>query len=666
MRIIYDRDKLQNFDFSIGKEWLEINNLGAYACSTLYGLNSQCYHGLLAVSSGSLNDRLILLSKFEDSVFIEHHIYEISANQYTGAIYPDGYKYLRQVSFDPFPRFTYIVNQQRLEKTLFLLHDQNTLVMRYVNKNQGPALQLILKPIIAYRKTTELSHQLPFINTDSYLEENMVRFLPKAEMPALNIFYLKGKFTPAPLWYFNYKYFPGYIENVPPTPPPVEDLLNPGFFSCTLETYEALDLFISVERLTNLDYEDLYRREKEFRNRRPKIFTGGSEFMADLTEKLRTSIIPSGVQPDLILPSYHHYQISTRDMLLSLPGLTLLQDDQNVIKRIIARFLNNLADGLLPFQYPFGGSGSNDPYADNSLLLINFLYFFYGLNKDNAYLEQTILNSCLSIIEAFKTGTRHNIYADKDDLIFCGDQETTTSWIPLRNQAGQVLRYGKLLEINALWYNALRIMEFFYKELGKKRMAKRFNRMAVNCRTSFLIYFWDKDHVRFYDLVRENYTDRSFRINQLFLIALPFPIVDTKNGANVLQQVETELLTPYGLRSLSPRDEEYTGKLEYRISRKNSAFYRGAVWPWTVGLYVDAVLRFRGRDAATVDRLREYVNGFAELFYDRAIGYIPEICEGDEPHRSNGTLAHSLNLIELLRALYTLENVQIKKTAKVK
>ena len=179
-------------------------------------------------------------------------------------------------------------------------------------------------------------------------------------------------------------------------------------------------------------------------------------------------------------------------------------------------------------------------------------------------------------------------------------------------------------------------------------------------------YFWDEDHNRYYDLIRENYTDHSFRVNQLFLIALPFPIVDMKNGSAVLQQIETELLTPYGLRSLSCREEGYAGKLDFKITRKNPPYYRGAVWPWTVGLYVDAVLRFRGKDGDTVDRLREYVHKFTELFYKRGVGYISEICEGDEPYRSNGTLAYNLNLIELLRALYTLENVKAKRTIKVK
>ena len=666
MRIEYDREQLQNFDFSINKEWLEVNNLGAFACSTLYGLNSQCYHGLLAIPSGSFNDRLILLSKFEESVFIDHYIYEISANQYAGVVFPDGYKYLRQVSINPFPRFTYIINNQRLEKTLFLLHDQNTLVLRYANKNQGAALQLILKPIIAFRKTNELSHQLPYINTDSYLEENMVRFLPKAEMPALNVFYLKGKFTPAPLWYFNYKYLPGYTENTAEGQSPTEDLLNPGFFSCTLEAYETLDLFISTERLSNFDYEELYRREKEFRSSRLKVFGHESDFCLDLVEKVRGSIIDSKKQPDLILPAYHHYPVSTREMLFSLPGLTLLLDNQNKIRQIIEQFLNQLTEGLLPFRYPFESRGSDDRYADNSLLFINFLFFFYGLDRDNSYLEQVLLNPCLSIIHAYETGTRHNIYSDKDHLIFSGDQETATSWIPLRNQEGQVLRYGKMLEINALWYNALRIMEHFCKELGKKRLAKRFSRMAINCRNSFLIYFWDDQQKRYYDLIRENFCDRSFRINQLILIALPFPVVDSKNGNMVLQQIEAELLTPYGLRTLSVRDEAYAGKLETKVTKKNPPYYRGAVWPWTVGLYVDAVLRYRGKEAETVEMLREYLNRFSELFYKQGAGYIPEICEGDEPHRTSGTLAYNLNLVELLRAFYTLENVKTKKPPKSK
>jgi predicted glycogen debranching enzyme len=666
MKVQFDHQQLQNFDFGVNKEWIEVNNRGAFACSTLYGLNNQCYHGLLAVAVGPPNERIILLSKFEESVFIDHHVHEISANQYAGGVYPEGYKYLHRVSMDPFPRFTYMINQQRLEKTIFLVHDQNTLVLRYANKNQGPPLQMILKPIFAYRKTTELSQQLPYINTDSYLEENMVRFAPKSEMPALNIYYFKGKYTPAPLWYYNYRYLPGYIENLPAGKQPIEDLLNPGFFSCTLEAYETLDLFISVDRLTNIDYEELFRREKDYRRNVPSIFLNGSAFAADLAEKLRTGVVSSKDQPDLILPCYHHYQIFTREMLFSLPGLTLLLDDRDKIKYTIERCLNSLRDGLLPFKYPFVETLVDDRCADCSLLFINFLYFFYHLLKDKSYLQEVLLNPCLSIIEAYRSGTRHNIYCDKDNLVFSGDQETAVSWIPLRNQEGKVVRYGKLLEINALWYNALKIIEYFCRELKKRRSMKKFNRLALNCRTSFLIYFWDETNKRFYDLVRENYSDPSFRINQLFLLALPFPILEMKSGHSVLQQIEAELLTPYGLRSLSPRGEEYTGKLEFMTDKKNPPYYRGAVWPWTVGLYVDAVLRFRGKDAETVNSLLQYVDGFSELFYNRGLGYISEICEGEEPYRANGSLVYNLNLVELLRSIYTLESVKVKKTHKGK
>jgi len=666
MKNIYEGEQLQNFDLTIEKEWIEVNNLGAYSCSTLYGLNSRCYHGLLAVPVESMNERVVLLSKFEESVFINNHIYEISTNRYAGGIYPDGFKYLHRVSMDPFPRFTYLIGDRRIEKTLFLLHDQNTLLVRYGCKNQGPPLRLILKPIIAYRKTTELSHQVPYINADSYLEEKMVRFAPKPEIPALNIYYLKGKYTPAPLWYYNYKYQPGCVENLAEGQQPVEDLFNPGFFSCTLEPYETLDLFITSERMTRFDYEELYRREKDFRRQKPIAFDLVSSFTADLAEKIQINVIPSKKLRTLILPAYHNYQLLTWEMLIALPGLTLVLDDRDEIKHTIEQCLANLADGLLPLKYPFGGEDISDRSAMNGLLFINFLYYFYHQVTDTSYLQLLLFEPCLSIINAYSEGTRYNIYQDEDHLVFSGDQEVSTSWIPLRSHEGRVLRYGKLLEVNALWYNALRIMEFFCKELKKTRLAKRFNRLAVNCRTSFLIYFWDDNLKRFYDQIRENYTDPSFRINQIFLIALPFSIVDTKTGQSVLHQIEDELLTPYGLRSLSYREQGYIGKPGYHIDKKNPQYYLGSVWPWTVGMYVDAVLRYKGKEAETTKTLQKHLNHFSELFYDHGIGYISEICEGDEPHHPNGTLVYNLNLIELLRAYYTLEKATAKKSNKIK
>jgi predicted glycogen debranching enzyme len=661
MKLSFEGDRLQDFNFGATKEWIEVNNLGAYCCSTLYGMNSRSYHGLLAVPVESMNERVILLSKFEESIFIDQHIYEISTNQYAGGIYPDGYKYLSGVSMDPFPRFTFLIGNRRIEKTLFLLHDQNILVIRYACKNQGPPIRIILKPIIAYRKTTELSHQVPYINTDSYLEEKMVRFAPKAEIPALNIYYLKGEYTPAPLWYYNYKYQPGYVENLGEGQQPVEDLFNPGFFSCTLEPYDTFDLFISPERMKKFDFESSYRREKDFRRYVPVPFNTPTSFISDLSERIRINIIPSKKQRTLILPAYHTYPVLTWEILMALPGLSLVLGDRDEIMHTIGQCLANLADGLLPLKYPFGGEDISDRSAMNALLFINFLYYYYRQMKDISYLQSALFEPCLSIIDAYSEGTRYNIYQDEDHLIFSGDQESSTSWIPLRSHEGRVLRYGKLLEINALWYNALRIMEYFGKELKKNRLTKRFNRMAVNCRTSFLIYFWDENRKRFYDMIRENFNDLSFRVNQIFLIALPYPIVDTRTGQSVLQQIEDELVTPCGLRSLSYRDAGYIGTLKHPTDKKNPPYYLGAVWPWTVGMYVDAVLHYRGKETETTDTLREYLNHFSTLFYDHGNGYISEIFAGDSPHYPNGTLVYNLNLIELLRAYYMLDKTSTKK-----
>ena len=246
MKIFFEKDVCSNLDLSLKKEWLEANQLGSYACSTIYGLNYRRYHGLFAVPVKNGTGHVLLLSKFEESVFIGSQVFELSANRFKGGIHPDGYRYLQRFALDPFPKFTYLIDGRRLEKTLFLLHDSNTLIIRYTNKNQGPPLKLILKPILASRDVSGLTHENNKINTDSYSDNRVVKMSPRPDMPELSIYYLKGDYTRAPLWYYGFMYS-GSAEESGHNEGETEDLFNTGFFTCTLDTYESMDLYITTD-----------------------------------------------------------------------------------------------------------------------------------------------------------------------------------------------------------------------------------------------------------------------------------------------------------------------------------------------------------------------------------------------------------------------------------
>ena len=659
MKLIINKQVCSQYNLGIHKEWFESNQLGTYSASTIYGLNSHPYHGLFVIPLTELNKHTVILSKFEESIFVGTRVYEISTNQFKGGIHPHGYRYLEEFRVDPFPKFIFRIEHRRIEKTVFLLHDKNILLVRYANKNHGIPVKLIIKPIIAGRKTDELTKEIAEIITESYSDGRVVKIAPKPNVPELKIYHSKGEFFQAPLWYHDFKYITDYEEQNG-SENKTEDLFNPGFLTCTLDAYESCDLFLSIDDINNFDYEAYFRKEKEYRRKISSKIRSFSAFSKDIYEAVRSFRISNQGKFPLQLINYPDFKMTSREMLLLLPGLLLVEGNINKIKKVIDYFSLNLNDGLFPEDYPAQKSSPPASSADVGLLFINFAYHFIKYTGDDDYLEHVLLPMCKSIIDAYNKGTHSNIYKDKDHLVYVGNKDVDTSWIRLKDSKGQVLRYGKLLEINALWFNGLKIMEFMYQEVGKNRLAKRYSKMANQTQSSFIDYFYDNSTGKFFDLIRFNRQDQSFRINQLFLVGLPFSMLNRKMGENLLKMIDKELLTPYGLRSLSVTDENFQGQLDGYITPYHSEYYLGTIWPWTIGIYTDAVLKVLGYNNTVTNYLKKILLYFKDLFYKEGLGYISELFEGEMPYRKNGRLVYSLNLTELFRAVYTLRMIKKK------
>jgi predicted glycogen debranching enzyme len=652
MKICLEKDICSNLNVSLRKEWLEANQLGSYACSTIYGLNYRKYHGLFIISGKGQSDHQLLLSKFDESVFIDSQVYELSANRFVGGIHPDGYKYLQRFCVNPFPTFTYLIDGRRLEKVMFMLHDQNTLIIRYTNKNQGPPLKLILKPVLASRDISGLTRETAKINTDSYYDDKVVKITPSPDVPELKIYYLKGDYTQAPLWYYNFQYTNLVDDNQTGNGDEKEDLFNTGFFTCKLDTYESLDLYVSVDELYNFDYDSIFRKEKEYRRTFRSRLKKSSIFIKEVSKSIETLRMSNQKNNALIFPDHPISNINTRNTILSLFGYMLVEKNNNQVKDALLQLISRVDNGLLTNNM-IAGQSKKSP-VDNSLLLIYFMLHYYRTTRDVQLLEEHIFEVTRQIVDQLSDKNEENIYRDKDGLLFSGTNEYDAGWIPASAVSPNLPRYGKLLEINALYYSALKTAEFFSRELKKNRPGKKYAEMAQITRKSFLKSFWDDSAIQFSDVIRENFRDNSFRINQLFLISLPFSVLDETLGHNVLKQVENELLTPYGLRSLSFKDKNYIGKLSRIISHRDPEYYRGTVWPWTLRMYVTAVLKYRGNNQQVIDYLRRVLENFEHVFHYDTIGYLPELFEGNPPHRRNGSLGCSLTMCEYLLANFYL------------
>jgi predicted glycogen debranching enzyme len=661
MKLDFDINVCGNFNLAANKEWLETNSLGGYASSTIYGLNNRRHHGLFVVPVGNKTEKTIILSKFEESIFIGKHVYELSTNQFTGGIYPDGFQYLAHFSINPFPKFQFEICGKRVEKTIFMLHDKHTLVVRYAYKNQGPPLNFILKPMLAGRDIGDLSHEVNNINTDSYLENGVVKLAPKDSVPELKIYFQKGEYIPAPLWHHNYLYDKDFRRKQNGTDEMTEDLFNPGFFSFTLKPYDTFDMFISINAQKNLDYESLFHKEKEFRREYNPQLDNLPQVAKDISKKLEILSKQGSKNVPLHVSNYPRDDQNTREMLFSLWGLVLLEKDKKHIEHTLVTYIEFLKQGLLEAKVLSSHKSDEDQPADINLIFINLIFYLYKNRIDLKFIEDNLLETCRNVIEIYSKGSNLLIYQDVDGLIFSGSQSVNTSWFPISGENNGEVRYGKLCEINALWYNSLKIMEFFSRETGKSKQAKKYADMAEVTKISFQKEFWNKNLLRYYDNIKGDLKEETFSISQLFLIALPYSILDIERGILLLKQIEEHLLTPLGLRSLSPHEKHYKGRLENSINNHKSSYFAGSIWPWTIGMYMDAVVKLRGNNQQVIDGLNKYLETLGQFFYEQGSGNIYEYFEGNPPHRRNGRICYSLNLTELLRGYYTLNELEIEK-----
>jgi len=643
MNLKFDKKYCQNFDRAMDTEWLEINNFGAYSSSTIYGLNSRKEHGLFIVQAPNQINKINLLAKLEETVFVKDLSFELSSNQYENSIYPNGYTHLNEFELSPFPVFHYMVSDRRLDKSILLLHDKNVLVVRYELKNNGDPVKLIIKPVVAARFANDLIKNIQGINSDSYMAENVVKIAPRSDLPELNLSYNKGEYTPAALWYHNFCYKNGSGKKNK------EDLLNPGFFTYTLYPYDSFEIYISMDDWHDFDYEYLYRKEREYRQNIDKKFKKLPHFIQDISKKLETIPLFKSQLSNSCIPAFYITHCNLHNSVMAINDAILIQKNKNNIQKFIEGCLPKLKKGLLLEDTP-NQDQLQSIYAGTSLHLINLCYHAYRFFKNNEFLEKVLFDPLVDIIENFRKGTDFNIYMDKDGLIFSGDKHTNTGVIPLLNSKKQVLRYGKLLEVNIFWLNALYIMRFFSKELKKTRLIKKFKKLIDNASENFIKKFWDDKNQRLNDFIREDSIDNTFRFNQVYALSMPFQILEKEKGKQLLYSIKDELLTRFGLRSLSKLDKDYKGIMESKTNNDNDSFL-GAVWPSTISDYIIGCVNY-GDIKVEAQELNKLIENFEEIYKRNCLGYFAEFLNGDKPHDDKGNEASILNMLSVLKASF--------------
>jgi predicted glycogen debranching enzyme len=645
MTIAFDQRITQNFNQAIRREWLETNGLGGWASSTITGAHTRRYHGLLVAATRPPVERTVMLSKLDEEIEIEGQRLELSTNVYPGAVHPEGYRYLHAFTKDIFPEFTYQAGGVCLQKTIAVVHEENTTLVLYEVSEGSPEFTLVLRPFMAGRNYHDLSHSNGRIYPDLKIEKDLFITRLYAGLPDLYLSIPDARFEAQPDWYYRFEYLAEKTRGQDFQ----EDLFTPGVLSCRLKAGDRLGVIVSTQNPSGRNAFALLDREKK---RRRKLISA-MPVVDETTEILGLAADQFIVQRDCelktIIAGYHWFTDWGRDTMIALPGLTLATGRFEDAQKIIRAFAQSISQGMLPNRFPDAGAAPEYNTVDATLWFYVAILKYLKYTGDKAFIENELLPVLEDIIAWHDRGTRYNIHVDEDGLLYAGGLGVQLTWMDAKIGDWVVTpRTGKAVEINALWYNALAVMAFLHNLVGHHTPAQHYRERAERTKDSFQREFWYDEGGYLYDYVDGEKRDTSIRPNQIFAISLPFPLLEGQQACKVLETVTDKLYTPFGLRSLAPDDPQYRPVYSGNGSERDSAYHQGTVWAWLLGHWITALVKVSGQEGKATAR-----NCFQELMLhleDAGIGTISEIFDADWPHAPRGCIAQAWSVAEILRA----------------
>jgi predicted glycogen debranching enzyme len=359
-----------------------------------------------------------------------------------------------------------------------------------------------------------------------------------------------------------------------------------------------------------------------------------------------------------VIAGYHWFADWGRDTMISLPGLTLHTGRPEIARGILRTFARVVDKGMLPNRFPDAGETPEYNTVDATLWFFEAIRAYVAATGDLDFVRKELYSVLVDIVSWHVRGTRYNIKMDASGLLNAGEPGVQLTWMDAKVGDWVVTpRIGKPVEIQALWYNALRIMEGLAETFGDEAGRKRYRTMATLTKWSFNRRFWNEEAGCLYDVVNGGPPDPSIRPNQIFAVSLPHALVGDDRAAKILEVVEKHLLTPYGLRTLSPSDPNYRGRYTGNPASRDGAYHQGTVWAWLIGPFISAYLRVHGKNEASIRKAQQWLQPLREHLLGPGVGQINEIFEGDAPHRPVGCIAQAWSIAEILRI--TVQELQV-------
>jgi predicted glycogen debranching enzyme len=642
--ISFDSTICTDFEAASSREWLETNGIGGFACGTISGANARRYHGVFTPAVEPPLRRVTMLSKLEETLFIDDAAFDLSTNQYPNRIHPRGYQFLKAFRLDPFPIWTFEIDGVELEKKIFMIHGQNAVVCRWkvrrLRKRDPRAVSLEVRPLLSFVDYHHLRHEDAVFDAPYSEDGDAVLIQPVAGIPPIFFQHSGARIQKTGYWYRDFEYAiereRGFDYR--------EDLFQP--FALKFGDASSADVIVSTGQAVKADVAKLERAE--INRRRTLIKQSGAN--GDRTKQLvlaADQFVVSRGRGHTIIAGYPWFSDWGRDTMIALHGLTLSTNRPEIARNILLEFSNHISNGMLPNRFPDAGGEADYNTVDATLWYFEAVRAYAEKTNDYDFIRDDLYEKLVDIIAWHLRGTRYNIHIDTDGLLYAGEPGVQLTWMDAK--IGDLVvtpRTGKAVEIQALWYNALCIMADLAERFGDNEDRARYVAMADLAKLSFNALFWNEAEQCLYDVVENGNRDGSIRPNQIFAVSLPYSLLDAERAKKIVDKIEAELLTPVGLRSLSPNDEKYIPVYVGSPFERDSAYHQGTVWAWLIGPFVDA---HRKVYPASEEKIVHMLSGFESHLREAGVGQISEIFDAEPRHAPRGCFAQAWSVAEVLR-----------------
>ncbi|MDB9388786.1 amylo-alpha-1,6-glucosidase [Microcystis aeruginosa] len=643
VKLRFGRDICNCLPVAEKREWLVTNGIGGFAAGTVAGLLTRCYHGLLIAALAPPTQRTLLVTKIDESVQYNQKLYHLASNRWLGAtIEPQGYINIESFHLEgTIPVWTFICGDALLEKRIWMEQGENTTYTRYTYLRGNSPLTLNLTAFVNYRDFHGNTQGFNWQMAISPLEKG-VRVIAYDNAVPFYLLISQGEVFPAHIWYYRFdlavERYRGLIDR--------ENHLHAASFSATLKVGESVTIAASTRPDPSLDgqssLESRYRYENSLINPQQPPWIQQLTLAADQFIVSR----PLRDQPDgkTIIAGYPWFGDWGRDTMISLRGLTLTTGRPAIARQILLTFSRYLDRGLLPNLLPDGGEIPEYNAVDAILWYFEAIRSYFNQSQDFEFLK-TIYPALTEVIAWFRRGTRYNIHLDDDGLIYAGETGVQLTWMDAKVDDLVITpRIGKPVEINALWFNALKIMVQFAQYLGMD--ATDYEKMREMTLKGFS-RFWDDSLGYCYDVLdTDKGNDASLRPNQLFALSLSVEeLLNSPQKKAILDICALKLLTSRGLRSLDVDHPDYRGVYSGDRLKRDSAYHQGTVWGWLLGAFIEAHLKVY-RDPILAE---SFLTPMIDHLRDSCIGNLSEIFDGNAPFTTRGAFAQAWTVAEVLR-----------------